>query len=94
MIKVYFIKCNDFVKIGQTNNVKQRIKDLQTGNPHELQLLKTINADIKIEVQLHKQFSHLNIRGEWFALTADLIDFINKLDSKKKKSKQSTTYIK
>lgn len=72
----YFAKCGEFVKIGRTHNVKQRLRKFQEGNPNEVILLATCDLD---ENDLHQQFSHLHHRGEWFKLNDELLEFINKL---------------
>jgi len=73
--EVYFIRdiTAQTVKIGKTglNNSPQRLKQLQTGNPNELTLLKTIStkthADaFKLEKELHQKYSANHYRGEWF----------------------------
>ncbi len=73
--EVYFIKdvASQTVKIGKTgiNNSPQRLKALQTGNPNELVLVKTIptqthSAAFKLEKELHTKYSASHYRGEWF----------------------------
>ena len=75
---IYFIESESgHVKIGYTrNNVNGRLAALQGGNPHKLFLRKTIEGDIVQENLIHKKFSHLRCKGEWFKLERDLIDFI------------------
>ncbi len=73
--EVYFIRDSvaQTVKIGKTgiNNAPQRLKQLQTGNPNQLTLVRTIptktHADaFKLEKELHQTYSNSHYRGEWF----------------------------
>lgn len=79
---IYLISNQDgYYKIGVTkNNVSSRIKDFDTGNPSELKLFhlyKTKKAN-KIEKILHRQYSHFNVKLEWFELPIDVVsNFIN-----------------
>lgn len=75
---VYFIRCGvkmkDPVKIGRTTDISVRMKDLQVGNPYELNLLFTLPCvslkhSMKLERFLHRQLYNTNhIRGEWFLI--------------------------
>lgn len=76
-MNVYFIrafapppKCGP-IKIGLADNVRQRIEELQVGNPAELILIaviqcKTRGEAAKLEKTFHKIFARQHIRGEWF----------------------------
>jgi hypothetical protein len=73
--KVYLLKIvNDdktLYKIGFTrNNVYNRIKDLQTGCPYEIQLVDSFSSDYSmiIERTLHNVFYSKKTYGEWFEL--------------------------
>ena len=65
---VYFIQCEDLIKIGYSKNINKRLKQLQTGCPYALQLLYVIdNADYETEQYYHRYFSSIyNIRGEYY----------------------------
>lgn len=77
---VYFIHEEaDFkrFKIGYTTNLSMRLLSLQTGNPDQLVVYKTIeNATKRTETQLHGMFAQYRIRGEWFAIDSNIIDQI------------------
>jgi hypothetical protein len=53
------------VKIGNSKNIRRRIKNLQIGNAEQL-ILRVVSVDD--EKKLHKAFEHCRIRGEWFSL--------------------------
>lgn len=83
MSKIYLINQwgTDYYKIGTTKNkpIKRR-KQLQTGNPEELTIVKEFESKhpFKLEKLLHIKYSTNNCLGEWFELTdADVFDFIN-----------------
>ena len=77
--KIYFIQDlkTGLVKIGKSNNPKLRLKTLQTGSSSELKVIKTIPGGIYLEQIIHKYFSHLRKKGEWFILDSELRAFIN-----------------
>lgn len=67
---------SEYIKIGMTTNLKQRIRNLQSGCPFKLSLWATIRTEnpIGIERYLIAKFSDFNVRGEWFSLPDDEID--------------------
>ena len=85
MKRCYFLKCGNFVKIGSSINIEDRLQDLRTGNPYKLELLGDIKNSVKdidnVEADLHyglksNGFHH---QGEWFHLSEDLKDYIKVL---------------
>ena len=81
---VYLIRGNDGkYKIGIAKNPSQRIKQLQTGNSDELQLIDTYLTEnaYKIESALHNQYAHVRNHGEWFDLSvSDEVSFKKKCE--------------
>ena len=77
---IYFIKGGDFVKIGKSHSPEKRIKELQTGNPYKLELLKTIKECSEggyfNESDLHIKFKDHRVEGEWFRYTDEIENFI------------------
>ena len=64
-------------KIGFTANLEQRLSSLQTGNPRNLVVYKTIpNSSIKKEKEMQHFFASYHIRGEWYQITCDMIDAV------------------
>lgn len=77
--KVYFIQAGltGPIKIGCTRKkVSGRMAELQAGNHETLRILKEIPGDYNLERELHQKFKHLQIRGEWFQPTTELILFV------------------
>lgn len=75
MSYVYFIAAEpyDHVKIGWSlHQPTRRMKELQTGCPHELDLLAWAPASLEDERRLHRVFAPLRLRGEWFRLDEKL----------------------
>ncbi len=66
---VYFIKAdNGLIKIGRTQNIGQRMKELKTMSPEKLTLfhsVKCINY-IEAEKKAHFIFDVYRVHGEWF----------------------------
>jgi hypothetical protein len=73
---VYFVACDGFVKIGVANNVEKRIRELQVGCPHTLDLIGLAEGGRELEAAYHKRFRKLRVAGEWFRLAPPLTDEI------------------
>lgn len=66
---IYIVSDGHFCKIGVANdNVDERIKGLQTGNPNKIILLTSLlcKNPYTIETFLHSLFSTKHIHGEWY----------------------------
>jgi len=78
--EIYFVLCGlgdeGFVKIGYSKDIVSRIEALQPGAPEKLELVGRMPGTIQMERAIHKQFSHLRKRGEWFHFTDELWDFV------------------
>ena len=74
-------------KIGQTSNMQARMRNLQTGSPTKLEIVKFIQTDdaLMIERKLHNAFKETRIRGEWFALNKGQVRAAKKLMHKNRK---------
>ena len=71
---IYFVRSGDFVKIGYTGSMdpKERVNDMQTGNPQKLELLFCVSGGYKREAFLHNYFFDYKSRGEWFRIDGKL----------------------
>jgi hypothetical protein len=70
---------SNYIKIGRTTGLKQRINNLQSGCPFNLSLWLTIKTPKSREVEkfLHARFAEIRVRGEWFNPTdKDLDDLL------------------
>jgi len=70
---VYIVQAGECVKIGVSNNVKKRMRQIQTSNPEKLYLILLLNMPSrpraeKLEEYLHDKFSNYRCTGgrEWF----------------------------
>lgn len=63
---VYFITDGRYTKVGCGNDPAKRLLELQTGNPLELSLVKTIEGSFEEEKAIHKSLSLYHVRGEWY----------------------------
>jgi len=79
--RIYIMQCNDYIKIGVSENPWVRIKSLQTGNPYKIDLLlsfKTKNAYSE-EKRFHNYFDSKKSIGEWFKIDDDIKHFVKNL---------------
>lgn len=85
---IYFIKCNNYVKIGRSIDPKRRLVDLQTGNPFKLTLIRTLNEKDFEESALHKKFNRFRVRGEWFRYSETIKMFVASSGKQKRKKRR------
>lgn len=74
--RVYFIRCNDRVKIGFATDFSQRMRVLRTACPHPVEVLANLSGDRQLEIYLHRCFSPYRRHGEWFEETGALAEII------------------
>lgn len=68
----YLFKAGGAYKIGVTQDIPQRIRALQTGNPHPIVLVCFMITIVgAVEKELHKHFNPDRMQGEWFALSSE-----------------------
>lgn len=77
---IYFIVDYDKkeVKVGYSKHPEQRLKELKTSNSGNLILAKIVPGTRIDEKKFHKVFCHSKIRREWFKLTPEIEEFINR----------------
>lgn len=77
---VYFITDGlGHVKIGYADNVEARLSGLQTANPHDLTVLATQPGSGAVERDLHARFKAHHVRGEWFRLAPEIVEYISEI---------------
>ena len=82
---LYLVRAADFIKIGVTNRVGERVCQIQTGNPFEVDLLHAIEVvdAYTVEKMLHGKYTEFNKRGEWFYLSTiqiqEIKDYLDNL---------------
>ncbi len=81
---VYLFKCHKFFKIGYTSkHPVERLAQINHANPYPVTL--SFYAELpnaaEVELHLHKQYQHRNVKGEWFLLTpqeqTEIIETLN-----------------
>ena len=77
MTNIYFIKSKDSIKIGRSDDVLKRQKELQVANSEKLEILYIIeNVEETFESHIHGICSNFNVSGEWFKL--EVLDHLMK----------------
>jgi hypothetical protein len=76
---VYFIagEGTDLIKIGSSNDVRARLNDLQCGSPVPLRVIGIAKSGgVDLEYSLHSEFAGSRAHGEWFKVSAKLMERI------------------
>lgn len=78
---IYFIGNLDIgeVKIGRSIHPHKRLKELQTASPHPLFILKMIPGNSFQETKYHSHFSKSKLKGEWYSITPDIKEFLDRI---------------
>lgn len=63
---IYFIRSEDYIKIGYSTDPWLRMASLQTGNPKPLEMIAVCPGDYEMERELSLSFKDYHYRGEWF----------------------------
>jgi len=76
---LYLLECQDYYKIGKTNNPKNRFTAIRTANPFEVKPIQCIysydkSKIDKLESSLHLKFAMYSHRNEWFKKSNVIID--------------------
>lgn len=87
---VYFMQSGYMIKIGIATDPEQRLYQLRRGDDtivplgvdrKDIRIIATEKGGMDREQELHKEFAHLRLRGEWFAIGTDLEAYIEALST-------------
>lgn len=79
--KVYFIDDGrGAIKIGISDHPPSRVHTIQRYHAVEIRLLATTPGAHRRENELHEMFAHIQLKGEWFLKTQELLEFIADLN--------------
>lgn len=77
--KIYFASSGTRIKIGVTQNVERRLKEVEVHLAEPLALLGVIDGSLQSEKALHAQFAAYHLNGEWFRNCAEIRALISDL---------------
>ena len=67
----------DKIKVGYTShNATDRKRSMETGNPHGIVVIGTVNGTLEHEEKIHKQLQEHCVRGEWFRDCEEVRNYI------------------
>lgn len=77
---VYLMQFGKEYKIGTSNNVERRFRELKTQMPYEGKIIHTITTGDPegIEAYWHGYFSQKRLKGEWFQLSSSDVKYFKK----------------
>lgn len=73
---VYFLRADDFVKIGYSLHPARRVIEVQTGLPYSMSSLHVYRGSLDDERRIHELFLADRFRGEWFHMTTAIKKFL------------------
>ena len=74
---VYFMRCDEWLKIGRTRNLKKRLYSVSCCNPRHVFILAWMEGGAELERSLHTRFRKYHSRHEWFRCHKKIFDYID-----------------
>lgn len=80
---LYIVACAGYYKIGITHQLTKRLKYIQSDNALEVTAIHSFMLSTRklrpCESYLHWLYTDKHVRGEWYMLTIDDVDFLKRL---------------
>jgi len=76
---IYFVRSEEFVKIGWATSVETRMNSLRVNNPHPVELIALMVGGQTEEAMLHANFRGDHHRGEWFRLSDTIRSLLDEI---------------
>lgn len=65
---VYAVSDGEFFKVGRAEkSIRERLRNLQCGNPRKLVLVCILSLNPNEERSIHAELERFHVRGEWYA---------------------------
>lgn len=65
-LHLYIVRSGDYVKIGRTSNIHNRLGQLRAMNPIPIEIIQIINNGGYLEHEYHEIHKDFHHSGEWF----------------------------
>ena len=77
----------EYIKIGMTKNIKNRMRNIQSGCPFKLSLwvCAYTKNPAQVEAEIHDKMEKFRLHGEWFSPDENALDEIMNFFSQKNK---------
>lgn len=75
---IYFIKAEDYIKIGYSKNqesLKHRLRSYNTSCPFDIEIINIIDGGVDLEKNILNHFIQFHKKGEWFIYNESIVDF-------------------
>ena len=81
MLYAIQVSVGGHIKFGVSKNVKERLYQLQTGNPHRLYIRAAVDSGDEYELKIHNELKESRAIGEWFKPTQKVMDMVDHMRS-------------
>lgn len=79
---LYAMRADEYVKFGVADDAQIRLRQLQIGCPHKLELLGVVTAKRLVEEVIHRIAVDESVHGEWYRLRGIALSLAGAIQSK------------